>query len=284
MEYGMTYYPRTVVIQRKIYVGGGHADNNDQNCTIQVYDMDGDTWTTLPKYRCRWFAMTVISNQLTLVGGKNISSPQSTDKLAVYEPSSQKWTYPYPPMPTPRHRPAVIMYGIWLLVAGGRAGGRDLATVELLNTSTKQWLATSPPLPTSCGNISSTTDLDYWYLITARKQVFRVSLRDIVSKSATSKVWTHLHDTPLENSAAITFRGSLLAVGGSHDTRTCTSSKDIYLYQPESKRWTKAGELPTARHFCSCTPLPSGKMLVMGGKESYALTSRVDVAAVLHKL
>ena len=270
-------------MQRNIYVGGGRADNDDQSCTIQVYDMDGHRWTKLPKYKCRWFAMTVINNQLTLVGGKNISSPQSTNKLAVYEPSSQKWTYPYHPMPTPRHSPAVIVYDIWLLVAGGYDASGKLATVELFNTSTKQWLGASP-LPTLCGNISSTTDLDYWYLITARKQVFRVSLRDIVSKPATSKVWTPLPDTPLENSAAIAFRGSLLAVGGSHDTRT--SSKDIYIYQPESKKWTKASsaELPSARHFCSCVPLPSGKILVMGGEENYAQTSRVDVAAVLDKL
>ena len=277
----MTYYPQTVLIQRNIYVGGGRADSDDQNCTIQVYDMDSNTWSRLPKYQCRSFAMTVINSQLTLVGGKNTSIPQSTNQLAVYDPWSNKWTYPYNPMPTPRHSPAVVNHDIWLLVAGGY-DATMLTTVELLNMSTNQWV-TASPLPTPCGSMSSTTDLDYWYLTTARKQVFRVSLPDIVqqtgSKSTTSKAWSRLPDTPLEKSAVIAFRGSLLAVGGSRDNRT--SSKHIYLYQPENERWTRAGELPTARQFCSCIPLPSGKMLVIGGEENYTRTSRVDEATVL---
>ena len=45
--------------------------------------------------------------------------------------------YPYPPMPTPREQPAVSTYDIWLVVAGGSRDGCPLATVELLNTSTK---------------------------------------------------------------------------------------------------------------------------------------------------
>ena len=61
-------------------------------------------------------------------------------------------------------------------------------------------------------------------------------------------------------------------------------SADIHLYQPESKKWTKVGDLPNARHFFSCVVLPNGELLVAGGSDSSVggLTTRVDVASVLN--
>ena len=231
--------------------------------------------------------MTVINHHLTLVGGIGGVVGEVTNQLAVYEPSSQQWTYPYNPMPTPRVSPAVLMYDIWLLVAGGYgASYTNLATVELFNTSTNQWLAASS-LPTPCGLLTSAIVDNYGYLVTHSKQVFRVSLPDIVSQTvnqSTSKsptLWCRLPDTPLSYSTAISLRGYLLAVGGSHDNGTRRT--DIHLYQPESEQWTKVGDLPNAREYCSCVVLPSGELLVAGGGESsVGRTSRVDVASVLN--
>ena len=229
--------------------------------------------------------MTVINHHLTLVGGRGVGG-EVTNQLAVYEPSSQHWTYPYHPMPTPRYRPAVLMYDIWLLVAGGYdASFTDLATVELFNTSTNQWLAASS-LPTPCRLLTSAIVDNYGYLVMRSKQVFRVSLPDIVSQTvdqSTSKspaLWCRLPDTPLSCSMAISLHGYLLAVGGYHDNHTRT---DIHLYQPESEQWTKVGELPNVRQYCTCVVLPSGEVLVAGGEESSVeLTSRVNVASVVN--
>ena len=142
--------------------------------------MNTDNWSLLTRYQYRWFAVTIINHHLTLVGGCD-DDLEPTNQLAVYEPSSQHWTHPYHPMPTPRVRPAVLMYDIWLLVAGGcDASWTDLATVELYNISTNQWLAASS-LPAPCGYLTSAIVDDYGYFITDSKQVFRVSLHDIVS-------------------------------------------------------------------------------------------------------
>ena len=285
MEYGMTYYPHCVVLERSVYVGGGATGGGD-GYYIQVFNMKTNKWSRLPRYRYVLFAMTVINHHLTLVGGRDDGGGEVTNQLAVYEPSSQHWTYPYNPMPTPRYRPAVLMYDIWLLVAGGGdASLTVLATVELFNTSTNQWLATSS-LPTPCSWLTSAIVDNYGYLVTASKQVFRVSLPDIVSQTvdkSTSKspaLWCRLPDTLLSCSTAISLRGYLLVVGGSHDNCTRT---DIHLYQPESEQWTKVGDLPNARKYCSCVVLPSGELLVAGGDESsVGLSSRVDVASVLN--
>ena len=287
MKYGMTSYPYCVVLERSVYVGGGYTGGGDDGYYIQVFNMKTNKWSRLPRYEYRYFAMTVINHHLTLVGGLGVGGWEVTNLLAVYEPSSQQWTYPYNPMPTPRYKPAVLMYDIWLLVAGGYgASYTDLATVELFNTSTNQWLATSS-LPTPCGLLTSAIVDNYGYLVTASEQVFRVSLPDIVSQTvnqSTSKspaLWCRLPDTPLSCSTAISLRGYLLAVGGRHDNYSTRT--DIHLYQPESEQWTKVGDLPNARQYCSCVVLPSGELLVAGGQESsVGRTSRVDVASVLN--
>ena len=219
--------------------------------------MNTDNWSLLTRYQY-WFAVTIINHHLTLVGGGD-DGLEPTNQLTVYEPSSQHWTHPYHPMPTPRVRPAVLMYDIWLLVAGGcDASWTDLTTVELYNTSTNQWLAASS-LPAPCGYLMSAIVDDYGYFITDSKQVFRVSLPDIVShtvdQSTTSKspaLWCHLPDTPLKNSATFSLHSYLIAMGGSHDNRTRT---DIFLYQKESEQWTKVGDLHNACEYCSCVVL-----------------------------
>ena len=291
MSYGMTEHPHLVVLQGKVYMGGGSA-YGDENEVVQVYDAGKNVWHELPGYRRRYFAMTVINSRLTVVGGEDTYTKKATNQLAVFHPTSQEWTYPYPPMPTPRYWPAVVMHGIWLLVAGGCDGDRDLATVELFNTSTKQWLSAST-LPKPFHITTSTILKDSWYLVTSSKQVFRVSLPDIISqtisKSTATKstaLWHHLPDTPLKNSAVITLNGSLLTVGGTKLKKDIvTSQTDIYLYQPENKKWTKVGDLPSERHSCFCVQLASGELLVAGGENSesffpHVLTKRVDVAAV----
>ena len=284
MEYAMSFYPHCVVMEKSVYVGGGVTGYDDDAHSVLKYDLDTDNWSRLPRYQYKRFAVSIINSRLTLVGGYD-DRRKVTNQLAVYEPSSQHWTHPYHPMPTPRYSPAVVMYDIWLLVAGGCAAGRHLATVELLNTSTNQWLAGSS-LPTPCSLLTSAIVDNHGYIVTSSKQVYSVSLPDIVSQtvdqSTASKsptLWRRLPDTPLERSTAISLRGYLIAVGGRHDNRTRT---DIHLYQPESEQWTKVGDLPNVRYYCSCVVLPSGELLVAGGQESSVRTSRVDVASVLN--
>lgn len=284
MLYGMSWCPNTVVLQGILYMGGGLAGNDRDACTVMMYDTESDEWSSLPKYRYKRFAMTVINSRLTVIGGRDPSTNKMTNQLAAFTPMSKRWAYPYPPMPTPCEQPAVSTYDIWLVVAGGSHDGCPLATVELLNTSTKQWLSTSS-LPTMYGIVTSTTDNDDWYIITVNKQVFRASLPDIISQTICKSTdinsheqWYRLPDAPLNYPAAIAFRGALLMVGGEHRT----SRTDIHFYQPEKKKWIKVGNLPTPRYNCSCILLPNGELLVAGGYDSPGqYTRRVDVAAVL---
>ena len=276
-------YLHSVMAQGRVYVGGGIADKGEDDHTVMVYEQ-GAGWRTLPRYQYMQFAMAVLQDQLTLVGGCESSFWKVTNQIAVWD--SRQWTYPYPPMPTPRLKSAVVTYIKWLVVAGGYGGFELLTAVEIMDSTNKQWFTTTP-LPVRCRSMTSAIVAEECYFMggftdqVPNKQVFHVSISAVTSK-VTPVQWHTLPDTPLALSAALALRGSLLAVGGRHSSEYSCSA--IHLYQPGSGQWVKVGDLPTARDACSCTLLPSGEILVAGGYNkqgsSSCYISRVDVGSL----
>ena len=286
---GMTYYPKTVQLHTTVYVGGGDSGGVSDSTVLQ-YECTTDSWSKLPEYQYYLFGMSLINGRhLTLVGGRDRHTHKETNTLGVWDPSSQQWTHPYPPMITPRRHPEVATYNNYLLAAGGNDGSRKLATVEVLHVgASEQWL-TATQLPVPCELKTSAILHDNWYVITASKQVMYTSLPELcttpetVTMSATNTrpaQWRRLRDAPLGGSTAIALHGSLLTVGGSHDNTVSTA---IHLYHPETDEWTKVGKVPTPRYWCSVTLLPSGEFLVSGGQDRHRLTTLVvDIATIVN--
>ncbi len=94
----------------------------------------------------------------------------------------------------------------------------------------------------------------------ATKTVHHVDLNELIAKALsnldTPTLWQTIHDTPLVWSAPLSIRRSLSTIGGWDDKRKPSSL--IHLYQPDTRRWVKVGNLPTARSNCTCSVLPSG--------------------------
>ena len=284
MPFEMRLHPRVVVFNGKAFIGGGGA-STDRGCqAVMVYDPQGDSYDTLPPYACKFFSIAVLNNQLVVVGGVDIRTNKQTNQLGVWNEQSKSWTHPLPPMTTACSSPSVATHNNrWLVVMGGVSDDRtSLSRVEILDaTRSGQWYQAAP-LPQPCYRVSTATIGNICYLLggysgrNVSKKVFSVQLDDLISQTVpptpSSSLWMTLPDTPLAYSAALAINGALLAVGG-----LGSASTTIYRYQPSSRSWIKAGELPTARSFCCCTVLPSGEVLVAGGHFN---TKRVDIALV----
>ena len=277
------------VVNNKVYIGGRNASSDKERQTVIVYDPQHDSYDTLPPYTYPYFSMAVVNNQLVLVGGVKVveRTGKVTNQLGVW---NGQWTHPLPPMPTARSSASVVAHNNrWLVVMGGYGDGGALSCVEILDTSeSRQWYRATP-LPHRCYYVLPVTIGNMCYLLggittgSVSKKVLSVCLDSLITQAVsqpagasappTSSPWQALSNTPLDWSTALSFNGALLAVGGS-----LSSSKDIYHYQPSSKSWIKAGELPTGRGDCTCTVLPSGEVFVAGGSSG---TTRVDIALVL---
>ena len=270
---GVMELPQSVTVDTVVYI----AHRGAYGGVILRYDPHTNNFTELQCQYCN-FTMTELTHQLVVVGGIDVSTRKTTNKVSVWSPSQRSWTQPYPAMNTPRYWPAVSTYHQCLVVAGGcDASLTDLATVEILNTSVShyQWLS-STGLPVSCSLMSAAITHGTLYLLggTLGKKVLSVSLSALIQNTKPPVVWHTLPDTPLEGSTAIAVHGSLLAVGGSHGGQR---SSAIHVYDQEKNAWNKVGDLPTERSYCACCLLPSGEILVAGGYDRNGkCTSRMD--------
>ena len=268
--------PQSITVDTVVYIA-----DRWYSVDILRYDLHSQQWIEPLHYQYYWCGMTTVSSQLVMVGGRDVSTVKTTNRVAVWSTSQRSWMQPYPPLNTPRYSPAVFTYHQRLVVAGGcGASLTDIATVEILDTSVShcQWLSATG-LPVSCSRMSAAITHSALYLLggSLEKKVLSVSLSALTETDKPHAQWRTLPDAPLGYSTAIAVYGSLLAVGGSHGRQR---SSAIHVYDQEKNKWNKVGDLPTERQDCVCCLLPSGEILVAGGEDRNGRSSRMDVAAV----
>ncbi len=283
MPVAMSGYIQSVQINDTVYVGGGYADRDEDSYIVKAYNTQSCQWHTLPPYSTRLFAMTTINNKLVVVGGMN---RDDSSVLGEWQPDSNQWTHPFPPMPTPRCWPSATSYKHWLVVAGGRHGV-CLQTVEVLDVSNMQW-STGPSTPTPWVEIKSTTIGDAWYLMGGAYEgllqispdVYSVSLEALVSHSSSdsSNIWNKLPSLNCTWSCPLNIGGSLLAVGG-RDMKSRKPVSTIQRYVPETNTWVQTGQLPHAVHDCTCI-MTSDKVHVMGGRDRNSRLKKLFTSSV----
>ena len=270
MPFAMGDCIRAVEVEGTVYVGGGSADKKNNDYIVIAYDTQSCKWHTLPPYSAKLFAMTTIHNKLVLVGGRH--NLDAVDQIGVWQTDSNKWTRPFPPMPTPRSSPSATSYKHWLVVAGGYCFNSSL-NVEVLNVDNNQW-STRPSVPTTWQDMKSTTIGDTWYLMGGYDDWdiistggYYISLEALASHSATdgSNIWRKLPSLNYSSSCPLNIEGSLLAFGG-WDRQKCVVSI-IQRYVPETNTWVAAGELPHAVYTSTCI-MTSGKLYMIGGNDT----------------
>ncbi len=285
MPAAMSNYIQSVNINDTVYVGGGLTFRLEDSYIVMAYNTMSCQWHTLPPYSTREFAMTTINNKLVVVGGSNRDRSDSSE-LGEWQPDSNQWTHPFPPMPTPRWLPSATSYKHWLVVAGGCHGVCLHASVEVLDVSNMQW-STGPFTPTPWGQMKSTTIGDTWYLMgglyegaSVSPDVYSVSLEALVSHSSSdsSNIWNKLPSLNCTQSCPLNIGESLLAVGGK-DINSKKLVSTIQRYVPETNTWVQAGQLPHAVYNCACI-MTSDKVHVMGGYDGNSRLKKLFTSTI----
>ena len=284
MPAAMSRYVQSVVVQGRLYVGGGATVGREH--TVMIYNISSGKWATLPPYRTCFFAMAAIKNQLVLVGGEEQNGGGSK-VLGVWDTESQDWTHPYPKILTERIDCSVVTYNQWLVVAGNYPRSH-LCPVEVLNTESKQWY-TGPttPTPWSCMKTAVVGDMGYFMggftgESEISKKMYRVHIPTLISRitsgESPGQIWKEICGQKfLAMSTPLSVSGSLLAVGGQdEDDKTVTA---IHLYHPHTDEWVKVGDLPSPRHSCTCAMIADREVLVGGGQDEDNLQT-VDLAQI----
>ena len=244
---------------------------------VYSYTVPENKWTKLPQCKHESFAMAVINDALTTIGGWDHQWAFTNTLLSL---SGSSWEEVLPPMPTKRVNTAAANTPTHLVVAGGVGSTRNnVATVEVLNTETLQW-STASSLPavrfpqiTTCGGCL--------YLADDHSNVFSCSVEDLLKSTNSSdggSMWTRLADIPVdEGSTLATLRGRVLAIGGDDYNDYPTGA--IHCYDVATNSWSIIGEIPTSRYRVLAAVLPSNELVVVGGWGASGYCSTLEIGS-----
>ena len=230
--------------------------------SVYYYDYVKKQWGELPQCPTSNFAFVVINDLLTTVGGV-----YSHKKLFSF--SDGGWEEKFPPMPTQRYYPAAVCTGRHVVVSGGDNCGKDLPTVEVMDTHTRQW-STAASLPRGIYHASMTMCGDTLYLLgDDTTQVHYCSLQMLLQSCQApgplreASVWMRLQDLPVKQSTAATLCGELISVGGCDTDNQDLDS--VYHYDSATSTWKVIGQMPSKKSRTLITTLPGEKLIVVTG-------------------
>ena len=239
--------------------------------TIYSYRLDGDKWNKHSKCPHVDPGLVIINDLLTTVGGR--VGGDSTEKVTTL--TRNNWVETFPPMQTPRERPAVVHYGDYVIAVGGDREGRG---VELLHIPSLLWsTVTSLPSPLSritaalCHDEIIAMDWDGCGWTMNIKLLLSSEIRLEGSSTALSQ-WTSLPECPVGWPGGPTLSslsGQPLVVSWNG------------IFQLQERQWVRIGDMPVPmRHCIVC--VVCDQMVVVGGRTlTGSSTDAVHVAVIV---
>lgn len=263
---------QAVVINNKVCVGG-HYSKTYSN--IYQYDPDTDEWSTLTTSPVWFFAMAVIQDKLTVVGGFDPALQSCSNKLFAWNERALTWLNSIPDMPTARMHASAVTMGTSLVVAGGRNSTTALTTVEVFSLESMQWYS-AHPLLLERSSMRTVLHSDYWYLLGGERQGFATAravctpLQSLIDsalhKSGSVSRFKAIPSLPTSYSAISVLGGTIVCVGGRQGSDNITTAA-IFALSADPLSWLEVGELPLPLTNSTAVALSDGEILVIGGQE-----------------
>ena len=291
-----------------MYRGSAAADSNmayfNGYGSTTVHSYDSDTWfrkwRRLPDAPHTHYTLVVVQHILTMVGGQIPGGATDSLLSLMGEGRDIKWLPNLPAMPTKRYNTAAMCSGHSLIVAGGNDGYNTLATVEVLDTDTRQWsIASFLTHPFSLATISICGERLYMLggedqtgyrtrsvlscsvpelLQSCQPQPLAGKLRTAPANQST--IWRRVADAPHYWSSCATLCGQLVAVGGNKAVFLGQNASTITGYNERTDSWVTIGDMPTARR-CALVAILNGKIMVVGGDVGRGWWTATDVVEIL---
>ena len=247
-----------------------------------------DSWGTLPLAPIYLARIGHLNKKVLIVGGR-ISDSQVTAAIHEFDEASQQWvrSTSIPPMPTARSSATAVSWSSppALIVCGGwNEQNQPMTIVEVYHSRTSQWHAVTP-LPFPRANMMHRVIHNVLYLVggyernemtSYKKTVLSILIPQLLETNLQSSPtqWESPSITKISNyrSTVASLGGCLLAVGGMKDPsvppKPNSVVSSVHAYCPSTSSWVLVGQLPQPLYQCTTATLPTGELLVMGGRNS----------------
>jgi N-acetylneuraminic acid mutarotase len=233
-------------------------------CPAQGY------WTQLgdmPEIR---YAHTVneLNGKIYVVGGGSTEGSPSPRTALVYDTSSGIWTQ----IPHYNNKVRVAhcscVLGGRLYVVGGQDSSGSLATMDMFDPNSGQWVSKNS-MPTDRGLAACATIENKIYVIGGARfkgtDYTYIGLQTVEVYDTNSGTWTRLADmlTGRWGHSAAAVNGKIYVFGGA----SVSGGWNVYsseVYNPQTNTWTTISNMPTAR-YCLTTCSLESNIYTIGG-------------------
>ena len=214
--------------------------------SVYSYQWSTEKWEELPPCPNHNSGLVIINGQLTAVGGSD-GSYDYTNKLLTFR--QRHWIEEYPPMNAVHSNTTVVSSsdGECIIVIGGYGGGGRIATVELLQVSTRRWHQLQD-LPQPLPHPSAAIGGNQLHVIGYHGNGYSCSLQALLSSDRPIPhliAWTALPPLPVTLSTAVTLSGQLVIIGGDD-----WFSPVKTIHQLFNGQWVKIGSMSCGRKWC----------------------------------
>jgi Kelch motif len=184
-----------------------------------------------------------IGHHAYVVGGF-VAPDRTTGRGRALRPARRnRWTR-LRDMPTARAALAVAVVGGRLYAAGGAAGGRALATLEVYDFATGRW-ARRRDMPTAREHLAAVASRGAVYVIAGRSGGANFTVVERYRPRAGRWERVASLDKARGGIAAAAPGGRIVVVGGEEPAGTIA---EVEAYDAARRRWTRLPDLPTPRH------------------------------------
>jgi len=247
--------PGVAFFGSSVFVAGG-TDGLAAQAGVFAYDVDAETWRTLPSLAgARAGLMLVpVFEDLYAIGGENAGTPLNrVERLRAGETA---WTT-LQPMPSTRHAASAVVHNNEIYVFGGLAnGGAALTNVEVYSIADNTWRNDVAPMPRARAGFGTAVIDGDVYLVGGEGQAGALVSEVDVYRLATNQ-WRQAAALPtprsflavggLKNLGRVASGDRLIVAAGGR-TANGQASATVEEYVVEDDEWRTRALLPVARH------------------------------------
>ena len=293
-----------VVLDNVIYVSGGESPDEYASRYVFAYHFLENRWERLPQPSHTHGVPIVISNQLVIIGGKELKSRRVTNQISTYNHSEQKWESVYPNLGKERYAPLAVTYKHYVIVAGGKYHtlylyDRLYDDIEVLNvqdTEKLSWKKVPTRLPSKMWSPSATISNDQLWIVGFNNdnsgslnlieqrsdEVFWIPVANIIATDKKGK-WESLPRVmPYYSSTVVPYSNPVVTVGG--DTRDTRTTNAIEIHDAVNNLWEQVAYLdgPSRAYVAVASIGEQQAIVILGGcTETKNKKSRNDSSLAL---